>query len=138
MQFEVPQFIEHETGFLGPLTVRQTVIFVFGLGISFLIWLLIGTSNFWLFAVIAVTVIASSLALGFGKVNGLNLTTVLNNFFVFSVRPRLYLWKRKEVAVYYEKKPREKPSKEPEKESALKITKTSKTKELSKKIQFGN
>jgi hypothetical protein len=65
------------------------------------------------------------------------MTTVLNNFFVFSVRPKLYLWKRKEVTVYYERKPQAKPSKDPE-ESQLKVTKSSKTKELSKKIQFGS
>ncbi|MFA5746472.1 MAG: PrgI family protein [Candidatus Paceibacterota bacterium] len=137
MQFQLPQFIEHETGFLGPLTVRQTVIFAFGLGISFFLWLILGKNNFWVFVSLSVVVISSSLALGFGKVNGLNMTTVLNNFFVFSVRPKLYLWKRKEVTVYYERKPQAKPSKDPE-ESQLKVTKSSKTKELSKKIQFGS
>lgn len=137
MQFQLPQFIEHETGFLGPLTVRQTVIFAFGLGISFFLWLILGKNNFWVFVSLSVVVISSSLALGFGKVNGLNMTTVLNNFFVFSVRPKLYLWKRKEVTVYYERKPQAKPNKEPE-ESQLKVTKSSKTKELSKKIQFGS
>jgi hypothetical protein len=138
MQFQVPQFIEHETGFLGPLTVRQTVILAFGLGICLFLWLTIGSSNFFVFAVSSVFVIALSLALGFGKVNGLNLTAVLNNFFVFSVRPKLYLWGRREVTVYYEKKPQQALDKGPEKESPLKISKISKIKDLSKKIEFGS
>jgi len=138
MQFQVPQFIEHETGFLGPLTVRQTVILAFGLGICFFLWLVMSKNNFLFFAIASVFIVAFSLALGFGKVNGLNLTTVLNNFFVFSVRPKLYLWGRREFTVYYEKKPQQTPDKGLEKESLLKISKTSRIKDLSKKIEFGS
>jgi len=138
MQFQVPQFIEKETGFLGPLTPRQTVIFFFAIGICVFLWITLGSKNLFLFTIAAITVMAGALALGFMKVNGLNVTTVLKNCLNFTAAPKLYLWKRKEATIYYEKRPQPAARKEPEKDSPLKIAKISKIKDLSKKIEFGN
>lgn len=137
MQFQVPQFIEKETGFLGPLTIRQTVIFAFAAGGSLFTWIIFGKTNFIFFVTISILLVAGAAALSFLKINGLNLTSVLKNFLNFCSSSRLYLWKRKEVSVYYEKKKPAPIQKGPEKESPLKISNASRIKDLNKKIEFG-
>jgi hypothetical protein len=137
MQFQLPQFIEKETGFLGPLTVRQTVIFAFAAGGALFAWILFGKSNFMIFIAISVLLASGAGALSFLKINGLNLTTVLKNFLSFLSSSKLYLWKRKEVTVYYEKKAAAPAKKELGTESPLRIASASKIKDLNKKIEFG-
>jgi membrane protein implicated in regulation of membrane protease activity len=137
MQFQLPQFIEKETGFLGPLTIRQTVIFAFAAGGVLFAWLLFGKSNFMIFIIISILLVSGAAALSFLKINGLNLTTVLKNFLSFLSASKLYLWNRKEVSVYYEKKAAAPAKKELKAESPLKIASTSKIKDLNKKIEFG-
>ncbi|MDD4624819.1 MAG: PrgI family protein [Candidatus Paceibacterota bacterium] len=137
MQFQVPQFIEKETGFLGPLTIRQTVIFSVAAGAVLFAWIFFGKSNFMIFLMLSVLFVSGAAALSFLKVNGLNLTIVLKNFLSFFSASKLYLWQRKEITVYCEKKASAPLKKEPEKESPLKISGASKIKDLNKKIEFG-
>jgi hypothetical protein len=110
MRFVVPQFIEKETSLIGPLTFRQFVYIGGGGGtIGALYYLLAGT-HFGLFIIATIFVGAFALALAFYKVQGQDLPAVLQNFFVYSLRPKIYIWKKKHPIMYkaIERKPIEK------------------------------
>ncbi|RJQ33455.1 PrgI family protein [Candidatus Parcubacteria bacterium] len=89
MQFQIPQFIEVEDKIFGPLTFRQFVYIVGGLGSSYLLYRVLP-----LF--IALPIIAAllglSAALAFFKYNGRPFILALEHGFTFFIHPRLYLW----------------------------------------------
>lgn len=138
MEFKVPQFIEHETKILGPLTFKQTIFVVIAGVICLFLYFSIGKSNFFLFILISIVLIGAALAFGFLKIQGQSLPTLLKNFLNFSIAPKIYLWKRKKTPVYLEQKEEVKKEIKENKESPLKINKKSNLKELNKKIEFGS
>lgn len=93
MQYEVPQFIEHETKILGPLTLRQTMYVAIGGGIIFLMRLF--KVEPLIFIAVAIPVAALTIALAFIPVAGRPFSTFLGNFFKFSTKPRVFVWKQK-------------------------------------------
>lgn len=134
MQFTVPKFIEDKPKIVGPLTFQQ-FIFVGTAGVvSFFLYFIVPLFTF----IIATTLLLGiALSLAFIKIQGIALPIVVKNLFVFVFRPRIYLWKRKAgtfKVVEKEKEPKEKE----EEESVLKISKHSRLKELSAKIETGS
>jgi PrgI family protein len=87
MRFEVPQFIEIEDKIFGPLTWRQFLYLGGGLGASIVIFLLL-PFVFFLFLGLPIALLAGALAF--------YLEAVINYF----TGQRLYLWRKKEEAVY--------------------------------------
>jgi len=92
-QFTVPQFIEHEAKIVGPLTFKQFVFIGIAVAICFIFYF---TAPFFIFVVAAIVVMIGGLALAFLKSGGRSLPVVLKNFFVFSLAPKMYLWKQKQ------------------------------------------
>ncbi|MFA5742421.1 MAG: PrgI family protein [Candidatus Paceibacterota bacterium] len=137
MQFQVPQFIEHEAKILGPLTFRQTIFMGIAAMVCFMLYFAFGKTNFFLFILSSILIVGGTAALAFVKISGQTLSLIVKNFFIFSLAPKLYLWKRKETAVYFEKSPIKPVGKEEPKNSPLKIVKGSNIKDLSKKLDFG-
>lgn len=91
MQYPVPQFIDVEDTVVGPLTVKQTII----LGVAAMIiimasMILVGG----VVVLIALPTIIAAAALAFYKPNGRPLYVFIKNYFVFSFKPKLYLWQR--------------------------------------------
>ena len=99
MQFRVPQFIEYETKLVGPLTVRQAIYILLPAFVSFLIYLAIGKTKFFLSLFLAFLLIGTGAALAFVKIEGRTLPTVFLNFFKHTVKPRRYLWKKPEKTI---------------------------------------
>ncbi len=66
-QFVVPQFIDVEAKILGPLTVRQFLIFLFGFGLIFIVFKL---ASFWMAAIEGVLIFALTGTFAFLKING--------------------------------------------------------------------
>lgn len=93
MQFNVPQFIEHEAKIVGPLTFKQFA-FVGTAGAIALI--LYASTPFYVF--LTVTIILGSLAaaLAFLKIGGISLPTFISNFLKFGSEPKIYIWQKKE------------------------------------------
>ncbi len=90
-QFQVPQFIEIEDKIFGPLTVKQLVYMLGGVGVVLVLWALnIPGIIFWPLAAIFGGFAA---ALGFLKINGQPFVTVLSNALSHITGPRLYIWK---------------------------------------------
>ena len=93
MRYQTPQFIEEETKLFGPLTFKQFVYLVGGVGISFVFYKL-----FPLFiAIIIITpIILVSLALAFYKVNERPFVSLLESAFYFIFSHRLYTYRKTE------------------------------------------
>lgn len=91
MQFPVPQFVDIEDTVVGPLTVKQTIILSFGTVIVFMSILVFVAS---IAIMIAVPTIIASILFAFYKPNGRPLYVLVTNYFTFTLKPKLYIWKR--------------------------------------------
>ena len=89
MQFQVPQFIEVEDKIFGPLTFKQFIYILGGLGASYLAWRLL---PFLIAVPIIICVAGLAAALAFLQYNGRPFILSLENGFYYVVHPKLYLW----------------------------------------------
>ena len=89
MQFQIPQFIEVEDKIFGPLTFRQFVYIVGGLGSAYMLYRVL--PFFIAFPFIA-ALLGLAAALAFFKYNGRPFILALEHGFSYFLRPRLYLW----------------------------------------------
>ncbi|HTR18537.1 MAG TPA: PrgI family protein [Candidatus Paceibacterota bacterium] len=89
MQFQVPQFIEVEDKIFGPLTFKQFVYILGGLGAAYLAWRVLPL----FFAVPIILLVAGAAAsLAFLEYNGRPFIISVENAFYFLIHPKLYLW----------------------------------------------
>lgn len=135
MRFTVPQFIEHESPIVGPLTFRQ-FIYVGSAGVAcFFLYFTLAKKNFPLFIIISVFLLSIGISLAFLKIGGRGLPTILMNFLRFSVTPKMYIWKKtdKPVAVF-----KKEIKKEGVKETPLKAVRESQLNKLSTKVETKN
>ncbi len=96
MQFPVPQFIDVEDTVVGPLTVKQTVILGIGAMIIFMCSLIfVG----FIAALIALPTIIGSILFAFYKPNGRPLYVLITNYFTYTFKPKLYIWRREPEGV---------------------------------------
>lgn len=137
MEFQVPQFIEHETKVVGPLTIKQFGYIVTAGVISFILYFSLAEKNFFLFLIIAMISMGSALALAFVQIEGRSLPVVLSNFFFFSISPKIFLWKRKAFPPKIIKEEKEQKKQETEEEPLLKISGKSHLEKLSFQIEAG-
>ncbi len=91
MQFVVPQFIDVENKVLGPLSVRQFIIFMVTAGIIVILNQLMDFF-YWVFAAIIVLCIAFMFA--FVKINGRGFHYFLLSLFQTYRRPQLKIWQK--------------------------------------------
>jgi hypothetical protein len=94
MRFQVPQFIEVEDKIFGPLTLKQFIYLAGGAGLSFIVYLLLG--SILLAAIPIIIVMGVSAALAFFKVNTKPLINVIEAAFKYWFGSRLYIWKKEE------------------------------------------
>lgn len=90
-QFSVPQFIDREMQLLGPLTVRQTVIFGVIAAILFALYFVINT---YLLVPVGAVLIAFGLILAFLKINGRPLSAFLFSYLGYFINPKRYIWSK--------------------------------------------
>jgi hypothetical protein len=91
MRFEVPQFIDVEDKIFGPLTFRQFVYVVGGGG---LVYIVIKVLPIYLSIIPAILIAGLAGALAFFKFNGKPFINMIESFFTFAIRDKLYLWKK--------------------------------------------
>lgn len=92
MQYQVPQFIETEDKIVGPLTLKQFGYLAGGGIICFLLFFVLRQT----FAIIiSIPIAGLALALAFGRVKGVPMPKYLTAMIGFSLKPQLYLWKKK-------------------------------------------
>lgn len=135
MRFTVPQFIEHETKIVGPLTFKQFVYIGTAGAICFILYFSV---PFKIFIISCFILGGSGLALAFLKMGGRSLPALFANFLRFSLTPKMYIWqKKKQTPTVFKKE--EKPSSakatEGEEELPLKIAEKSQLKKLRTQIE---
>ncbi len=96
-QYQVPQFITIEDKVIGPLTVKQALYVGGGVGIIVLARINFESVVFW---PIAVVFGGFSLLLAFTKINDQPFPTIVKNAILYIARPRLYVWKRRDIKQY--------------------------------------
>ncbi|MBU1102639.1 PrgI family protein [Patescibacteria group bacterium] len=93
MQFNVPQFIDVEDKILGPLSLKQFLMFLGGAIIVLFLWYLF---RLWIVVIVAIPLFLFLLASVFVKINGRSLFTFLRAFFNYFSNPKIYIWRRKQ------------------------------------------
>lgn len=121
MQFQVPQFIEVEDKIFGPLTFRQFVYILGGLGASYMAWRLL---PLFLAGPVILAVAGAAASLAFLEYNGRPFIISVENAFYFFVHPKLYLWNNERRA----KKPMEQKTQDLANASGVYIPKLSDSK----------
>ncbi len=91
MQFPVPQYIDIEDTIVGPLSVKQTIIFAIGVMIIFMSMMIFVVS---ITIIIAIPTTIVTLLFAFYKPNGRPLYVLVTNYFIYHFRPKLYIWRR--------------------------------------------
>lgn len=90
-QFVVPQFIDVENKILGPLTVRQFIIFLVAAGLIVLCFRL---ASFWLAAIMSVIIFGLSGTFAFLRINGRPFHFLLLNMIQTLRKPTLKVWNK--------------------------------------------
>ena len=93
MQFKVPQFIDIEDKVFGPFTFRQFLYLAGGAGLVYLSFKLL---PIFISLIVAPVFGALALALTFFKYNDKPFINVLESFFRYYIRSRLYLWHKQD------------------------------------------
>ena len=101
MQFQVPQFIEHEPKIVGPLTFQQFIYIGIAGAAGFFIYFFLPFS---LFIILTLIMVTAGAALAFIRVGGKSLPSLLFNLLTFSIGPKTYIWKRGRPLEIFEKK----------------------------------
>jgi len=97
MQYVVPQFIDIEPKIIGPLTPRQFLILVVTGGAIFVAYKL---SDFSLFVVEGILILALGGTLAFLKINGQPIHYFLLNISQTVKKPGLRIWRKDHVLVH--------------------------------------
>lgn len=131
-QYPVPQFIESESKMAFFLTVRQFVYVVIAGAFIFALYYLLPLPLF-LFA--ALLVGGGTITMGFVKVQGIPITTMLLNSIGFMSKTKSYTWKKKE-SLYPFKTVQRAPLKRVEEETKLGIAQKSGLKKLRTQVEL--
>jgi hypothetical protein len=89
MQFQVPQFIEVEDKIFGPLTFKQFVYILGGVGGAYILWRLFPPI---VAGPLILVVGGFAAALAFFQFNGRPFILAVENAFYYYIRGKLYLW----------------------------------------------
>ena len=132
MRFTLPQFIEHEAKIIGPFTFKQFVYVGLAGAVCFVVYFL---APFYLFIISCVVLGGAAMAFAFIKIGGRSLYTIIGNFLMFSIAPKMYIWRKKEQKITVFKKEKIKKKEEEEEELPLKIAEKSRLKKLRTQIE---
>ncbi len=136
MQVRVPQFIEHDPKLLGPFTMSQTIYIGAALFGTFILYVSIGSTNFFLFFVLSGGMFGVALFLAFYKVEGLSISSVIKNSIDFNMKTKLYLWKRRQIPVYLSLEKKKEDKTKAITEQKVTLGKRDTANDISKKIEF--
>lgn len=101
MRYQVPQFIEFDSKVIGPLSFKQFIYVLGGVGGTYIIYKIFG-----IFPGIILMIILWALAgsLAFVKVNNKNFVEVLSAGFSYFTKSKLYIWRKIDKPVTAEEK----------------------------------
>jgi hypothetical protein len=91
MQFLVPQFIERDPKIFGPFTFKQFIAIGIATAVSVGIFFLL---PYKIFIISALIIVGGTVVFVFFKVGKEPLPSYIKNMFVFSSKPKIYIWKK--------------------------------------------
>ncbi len=98
----MPQFIDIEDKIFGPFTFKQFIYLAGGAGAAYALYKFLPT----LIAILLILpIVAVALALTFYKVNGKPFIEVLQAWFVYTTKNKLFIWKQRPPEKTKEKAP---------------------------------
>lgn len=92
MQFSVPQFVDVEDKIIGPLTLKQFLVLLFGGAIIFLLNRII--LNLFFFILVSLPFAGLSLIIAFGKFNGRTISELILSGIGFVSEPRSFIFRK--------------------------------------------
>jgi len=93
MQFNVPQFIEIEDKILGPLTLKQFLLFLGAALVLIFLWYVFKLG---VVIIVGLPLILFLAAGVFIKIHGRSFFTYVLSWFKYWASPKVYVWRRKE------------------------------------------
>jgi hypothetical protein len=138
MEFTVPQFIEKEAKIVGPLTFKQ-FLFVGTAGAICMISYFI--LPMFVFILLCLVLLGGAGMLALYKKEGIPLYMVVSKSIFYLFKPKVYLWKKKNVPIKMikisdtKKKEQEEAQEIQNKGPQLKVTKSSKLNDLLTQIE---
>lgn len=93
MRFQVPQFIEFEDKIFGPLTLKQFIYLAGGVGMVVVLFSFLPK---FIAVIISVPIMVFAGALAFYKVNNKPFIEMVEAFFRYSMKNKLYIWNKKD------------------------------------------
>lgn len=93
MRFQVPQFIDVEDKIFGPLTLKQFIYLAGGASIAVAAVTFFGV---FLGILVSLPIVILALALAFYRVNNRPFINILESAFKYTLKDKLYIWKKKE------------------------------------------
>lgn len=91
MNFQVPQFIEIEDKIFGPLTFKQFIYVVGGVGLAFILYAYL---PLYIAIIPMLAIVGLALMLAFLKYNERPFIQLLESAFYYSLTNKLYIWKK--------------------------------------------
>ncbi|MDO8183606.1 MAG: PrgI family protein [bacterium] len=91
MNFQVPQFIEIEDKIFGPLTFKQFLYVVGGVGLAFALYVYL---PIYLSIIPIIAIVGLSLMLAFFKYNERPFIQLVESAFYYALTNKLYVWKK--------------------------------------------
>lgn len=106
LQFIVPQFIDVEDKIIGPIAVRQFVLFLVGGAVVVLDYQIVykATGNFFVFILSALAIVIVTAVFAFAKVNGQPFHRFLLNIIISFKFPHLRVWNKEFERIDYVRK----------------------------------
>jgi len=132
-QYPVPQFIEREAKIAFFISFKQFFYFLIAGGICFVLYFIL---PLFLFVIAVIIVGGGAMSLGFVKVGGIPLPTILSNSFGFLAGKKSYIWKKEEVLYPSKVVKKSKIKKIEEEKPGLKIAQESKLKKLRSQVEL--
>lgn len=104
MRFQVPQFIDIEDKIFGPFTFKQFLYLAGGAGGSYAIFRAL---PIYISILLILPILGVAIALAFAKINGKPFVEILEAWFAFTFKSKLFIWKQRkaEKKRVVEKKP---------------------------------
>lgn len=96
-RYLVPQFLEIEPRIIGPVTIRQFLILMYGAFVDFIVWKLLSDSyQNWALGIMFIHTMLLVI-LAFAKVNGQSFHYFILNIVRTSKKPKLRIWTKLKV-----------------------------------------
>lgn len=99
MEYKIPQNIDIEDRIVGPLTMRQFVIFLIAAAGAFMLYLALSAVAFPLFVILSGVILLAAIALAFVDYGGRHAESIILDAIVSATKPKRMVWKKERASI---------------------------------------